>query len=1561
MQLPWVATLLLLGQSLAQEASESASTRCSFERLVLDQDFYAEGATLGDLNGDGRLDLIAGPWWYEGPDFQERHAYFSPKNFDPSGYSDNFFAFVHDFNADHKNDILVIGFPGEDASWFQNPGPSDAPWIRHRVLEGVDNESPTFTDITGDGIPEIVCQQKGKLGWAGPDPSDASLAWQFHPVSAQDVGSRYTHGLGVGDWNGDGRQDLMMTIGIWVQPENLREDPVWEFHPFSFSQRRGGAQMLPMDVDEDGDLDVITSLDAHGWGLSWFEQITDGPKLDFREHRILDSRPDDNPYGVSFSQMHALCLADVDGDGRQDFITGKRYWAHGPSGDPDSAAAAVVYWFSRTWTEEGVVEFVPHLADDDSGVGVQVVAGDANGDGLTDIVISNKKGTFLLQQRRQTAFEAGVPPVGKDGVSINLNLEWGDLQGWTATGNAFTDQPVSGDSVATRLGSVVSRHEGRFWIGGYEIHGNGRVGTLTSAPFRVIHPWASMLVGGGRSLKTRLELVRAADDAVLFMTPGPNHETMQRVAVDLRTFQGQIIRVRLVDEETGGWGHINYDDFLFHEIKPKFVQERKLPQIIPYKVLQQSGLEAEAAAATMTVPEGFQVRVIAAEPDLHQPIAFTIDARGRLWVAEAYSYPQRRAEGQGLDRILVLEDQDADGEFETHHVFAEGLNLVSGLAVGFGGVWVGAAPHLMFLADQDGDLKADGPPEILLDGWGYQDTHETLNSFTWGPDGWLYGCQGVFTHSRVGKLDTPDEERIPINAGVWRFHPQRHEFEVFAWGTSNPWGVDFDDHGQAFLTACVIPHLFHAIPGGRMQRQAGPHFNPFVFDDLQTIADHRHYTGKVADHAWWGRNSPVDSKGTDAAGGGHAHCGAMIYLGDNFPAEYRNSLFMHNILGNRINRDVLQPQGSGYSASHAPDFLLANDQWYRGVDLQTGPDGGVYFIDWYDRQACHRGDPEVWDRSNGRLYQVTWGQPAPQAVALDTLSNLELVDLQLHPNDWQVRTARRLLQERGGNEETNRSLEMLARSHPDTPRRLRALWALHAVGGIDADLLSIFLGDQDPHLRAWAVRLGLENQTPSPSLMRQLESLAKDDPSPIVRLALASGLQRIPLSQRWSLAARLMAHEEDSRDANIPLLLWYGVEALAELDPARAVNLALEAKVQPLAAYFWRRLAAGETAGLEALCAAMNQTEGGQLESMLAEMDRALDTRPDLSMPVSWPQLASRLLAKPQFRDRAAKLSLAFGDRTVAPFLRSTLEDPQQEIGKRNEALQGLLRVRDAELAPVLHRLLAEKPMRIPALRALAAYDHPDTPERLFFHWKMASLEEQQASLNILTSRSTYARILLRLILNGDFPRSVLEDAGIRRQLTLLDDPQVLQLLQSAWGRVVATPTSIETELKSWMEKLTPSVLSQANLPQGRALFAQNCMPCHTLFGEGGDLGPDLTGSNRADLDYILRNILDPSSEVGREYLMTTVYLQDGRVVSGMVAEENDLSITLRNGNQEVTVSRSQLAQNANGETKISRSSVSIMPARQLQGMTTEQARDLVAYLAIAEQVSLPELRKAPQ
>jgi putative membrane-bound dehydrogenase-like protein len=283
----------------------------------------------------------------------------------------------------------------------------------------------------------------------------------------------------------------------------------------------------------------------------------------------------------------------------------------------------------------------------------------------------------------------------------------------------------------------------------------------------------------------------------------------------------------------------------------------------------------------------------------------------------------------------------------------------------------------------------------------------------------------VFTYSRVGKPGTPDEQRVPINAGVWRYHPTKHVFEVFAEGTSNPWGIDFNDRGQAFITACVIPHLYHVIQGARYQRQAGQHFSPYVYRDIETIGDHVHWLGEGGPHA--------GNEKSGSAGGGHAHCGAMIYLGDSWPEQYRDTLFMSNIHGNRLNNDKLNAKGSGYVGSHMPDPVLMNDKWSRLINFRYGPDGSVYVIDWYDKQACHNPMTEIWDRTNGRIYKITYNNQPAVKVDLVKATNGELVEYQLHANDWYVRHARRLLQERNAGPEVGASLVEMLKAEKDAP------------------------------------------------------------------------------------------------------------------------------------------------------------------------------------------------------------------------------------------------------------------------------------------------------------------------------------------------------------------------------------------------------------------------------------------------------------------------------------------------------------------------------------------------
>jgi putative membrane-bound dehydrogenase-like protein len=792
----------------------------------------------------------------------------------------------------------------------------------------------------------------------------------------------------------------------------------------------------------------------------------------------------------------------------------------------------------------------------------------------------------------------GVAPQA-NGRALNLDFETGTLGDWTATGDAFSI--VKGDVVPGQTPDKRGGKGSAYWVSS-NMNGGERKGTLTSAPFRVTAPYASFLVSGGAFTSTRVDLALAESRDVVFTISANNTPTFRPVVVDLKAYQGRDVVVRLVDEEAGEptavyikpspWAHINFDHFRFHESRPFFPTEMtssEINSLPPMDPVLHAGLSAAEAARAMTVPKGFKVTLAAAEPDVIRPIAFAMDDRGRLWVAEGRTYPLRAPEGQGRDRILIFEDTNGDGKLDSRKVFIEGLNLVSGLEVGFGGVWVGAAPNLIFIPIKEGTDLPAGAPQVLLDGWGYQDTHETLNTLTWGPDGWLYGTHGVFTHSIVGKPGTPESERTKLNAGVWRYHPTKHVFEVFGEGTSNPWGLDYNDYGHFFTTACVIEHLYHVVQGARYKRQAGKHFNPYVYDDIKTVADHVHWVGRQGPHAGNSRSS--------AAGGGHAHAGAMIYLGgDTWPKEYRDSIFMHNIHGSRTNTDLLARKGSGYTASHGPDFLMANDSWSQMINLRYGPDGGVFAIDWYDKNQCHSTNPDLHQKSLGRIFKISHVNDKWVKVDLQKLPSDRLVELQLHRNDWYVRHARRILQERGPNPAVHAALKKILRENPDVTRKLRALWTLHVTDGItEAELVDLFASDSE-YVRSWAVYLTVAGKTPSPNAVRQMIPLANNDSSPLVRLYVASAMQRVPAAlnaDRWEVVAALMAHAEDARDQNEPLMVWYATEPLVPLDMTRALAMAADAKLPNLFTYTVQRIAAvGTQDALRVLTDRLGRTTG---------------------------------------------------------------------------------------------------------------------------------------------------------------------------------------------------------------------------------------------------------------------------------------------------------------------------------------------------------------------------------
>jgi hypothetical protein len=382
---------------LLTRTTDAAPPNVSFEKIQLTDRYYCDGIDAGDINGDGHVDVVAGPFWYAGPSFKKAHEFYPAVPLPPEASpSNSMFSFVHDFSGDGKLDIMVLGRVHKHAAyWYENPADTDQLWEKHFAFERVRGESPALVNFRGDDSRQIISHWDGRWGWIEPLPKQPREPWKFVSIGDDEDWPQFYHGEGVGDINSDGRPDLIINDGWYEQPAELSGN--WKFHRGKFSTDRGGAQMFAYDVDGDGDQDVISSLQAHLWGLAWFEHVTksDG-SITFREHRIMGDRAEEQKFGVAFYQPHALELADIDGDGLKDIVCGKRRWAHGPTGDVEPDAAPVVYWFQLTRSPNGEVRFIPHLIDGRSGVGVQIAVKDVNGDQRPDVLTASKIGSFVF-------------------------------------------------------------------------------------------------------------------------------------------------------------------------------------------------------------------------------------------------------------------------------------------------------------------------------------------------------------------------------------------------------------------------------------------------------------------------------------------------------------------------------------------------------------------------------------------------------------------------------------------------------------------------------------------------------------------------------------------------------------------------------------------------------------------------------------------------------------------------------------------------------------------------------------------------------------------------------------------------------------------------------------------------------------------------------------------------------------------------------------------------------------------------------------------------------------
>ncbi len=953
-------------------------------------------------------------------------------------------------------------------------------------------------------------------------------------------------------------------------------------------------------------------------------------------------------------------------------------------------------------------------------------------------------------------------------------------------------------------------------------------------------------------------------------------------------------------------------------------------------------LEPAEAIARMSVPPGFQVELVAAEPDLINPVAMTFDDQGRIWVTESLEYP-RLEEGPGQDRVKVLEDTDRDGRVDRVTLFAEGLNIPSGIAVGYGGVWVANAPDLLFLADDDGDLKADRR-EVVVTGFGRRDVHELPSALGWGPDGWLYGLNGVFNPSVVRQ----DDREYRFTCAVWRVEPRSRRFELFCEGTSNPWGLAWDDEGSAFLSACVIDHLWHVVETGQYLRQAGA-APPYAWRQ-GSIVDHLHQKA--------------------------AYCGLCYFDGDAFPAEYRDRLLMGNIHGGCLNVDRLEPRGATYQGLAEPDLLVANDAWFMPVSQQEGPDGCLYILDWYDRYHCYqdaRRDPEGIERGRGRLYRLRYGD-APRAPVhhLAQADDQALLAALSQPGRYYRDRAQRLLAERRCGEVRDDLQALVLSAGASRKTRLAALFALVGAGPLPPNFQVKLLENADPALRAWGVRAAGSAGQVDHNVAAVLERRRRDpDPRVLLQMAIAAGKIAGNSTLEWLADAA----ESCGDDPVVPAIVWQNLlPRLPQEGDAWVARILANGGAAPA----WRDLVPRTIERLSDAGPGAAEAAG----RLLAGLAESIEPAPQVAA-AAWIELAARRRQDRLSADVAAGFdrhlaalaqraldrppsdplhlpgllwSATTGSAPAQQALRGMVTDDSIEPTVRGAALETLLAGADPAAAELALSLVTggeatDDPLRATALVQLARLNRPADARLLLDRYETVPGRLRAQLLDLLTEEPAWATALLDAIDEGRFPPAPLLAYHLRK-LALSEDDEIRERARARFGSIRTGRDPAREATVNQVRELLRAERGEA--AAGWEVFRKSCAQCHRLHGQGEEVGPDLTGNGRNSFEQLLSNVIDPSLVIGPAYQAWTLLTGDGRVLAGLLVENSPQRVTLKlPGGRVESVPRDQVEE-------LIPSELSLMPEGLEKQLSPREMRDLFALLVLDRPPDDPQARRLP-
>lgn len=957
----------------------------------------------------------------------------------------------------------------------------------------------------------------------------------------------------------------------------------------------------------------------------------------------------------------------------------------------------------------------------------------------------------------------------------------------------------------------------------------------------------------------------------------------------------------------------------------------------------------EEVLASFNFPADLELDLLAAEPLVRQPVELNFDHRGRMWVVQYGQYPypaglqitgydyHLRAqfdkvplpppEGvQGADKITLLEDTDGDGTYDKATDAISGLNIATGVTWGRGQIWVLNPPYLLAYPDPDGDGFPDGDPAVKLEGFGLEDTHAVANSLRWGPDGWLYGAQGSTT---TADISSSVSKNVRFNGqGIWRYHPETEVFELFAEGGGNTFHLEIDDKGR----------IYSGHNGGEARGQYykqgayypknwgkhGPLTNPYSFGYL----DHMALEGERLRFT-------------------HAF---LRYGGNGLPARYRDALIGINPLHNFVQLSRFATSGSTFKTIDEERLLSSEDHWFRPVDIKAGPDGGVYLADWYDSRLTHVDPRDTWHRASGRIYRLRG--KSMESIAIPDFSKLnsaELVDMLGHENRWMRQQALRQFGDRREGAVIPQLNELL---NDNTGQiALEALWAIHLSGGFDEKTAGRALQHSDPYVRMWAVRLLGDHPQISAAVADKMAALAGWESHAEVRSQMACTAKRLKSSQAVPLIRALIESEKGTDDPNNPLLIWWALESKAEHDRPAVTGLFKDARLWDLplvrevllSRLMQRYVMAGGPDNFAAATALLKYApSAGAARPLLNGLSEGLRGRSLAGLPEDFNMVVERYRA--QLGENSLSLALRRGDEQALEEATLLIRNPDTDLGEKLEYLQIVGDLDLPQLVPVLLELVKNNQtspaVRQNALQALCRYPDPNIgrevagwyPDRL-----RAERDVRQAAQELLISRPEWSTALLDKI--QETRQIAAEDIPLEKvqQLLSLDDENIRKRALDIWPEI--EPLTLEEKTKTVRRIKTVVNDQPGDALIGKVLFARSCGSCHQLFGQGGTIGPDLTGYERKNLDYLLLHIVDPSADIREGFVNYSLTTTNGQHLSGIVIENSGKMVRLRSLSGMIHEFSSEQIQGLRARP------VSLMPERLLDPLSDRELQHLFEYL----------------